>query len=164
VKQLLLLRHAQAEEAHAGLADLDRTLTLRGRAEALEAAQCIAAARLRCQAILVSPAVRATQTATLVAAGLDLAIGLTVEPALYPGNPEALLARLHGCPSTLHSLLLVAHNPGLSEFAQRFNSALAAASPALELRTAGLCVIHFAPDTPWSALQPQLATGITLLR
>jgi phosphohistidine phosphatase len=160
MKQLLLLRHAHAEEARPGLEDIDRPLSLRGRAEALDAAQCIAEAGLRCDAVLVSPAVRATETATIVGAELDLVAGLCFEPALYLGTAEALLAPLRRCPSGLETVLVVGHNPGLSAFAQRFNSV----GPAIELRTAGLCAITFAHEAAWSELRPQLATVMMLLR
>jgi phosphohistidine phosphatase len=164
MKQLLLLRHGQAEEAHAGLTDTDRSLTLRGRAEALDAAHCIAAAQLRCEAVMVSPALRTTQTAGIIAAELNLPISLDIEPALYLGHPDALLAALRTCPSALASVLVVGHNPGLSELAQRFNGALDGAAEAIELRTAGLCVISLAAQASWQHLRPQLATAVRLLR
>jgi phosphohistidine phosphatase len=160
MKQLLLLRHAHAEETRSGLADIDRALSPRGRAEALDAARSIGGAGLQCEAVLVSPAVRARETATIVAAELDLVVGLSFEPALYLGNPDALLAPLRRCPSGLKTLLMVGHNPGLSELAQRFNGA----APAIELRTAGLCAITFAAEAVWDELRPQWATVITLLR
>jgi phosphohistidine phosphatase len=159
MKQLLLLRHAHAQEAQPGLEDIDRPLSTRGRAEALEAAQCIAKAGLRCDAVLVSLAVRATETARIVAAKLNLLADLRVESALYPGDPEALLGSLKDCPSELETLLMVGHNPGLSEFAQHFNSA----GPAIELRPTGLCVIRFADQANWREL-PAQAAALTLLR
>lgn len=160
MKQLLLLRHAQAEEAHAGLADLDRPLSPRGRAEACAAAQCIALAGLRCDAIWVSPAVRTAQTAQIVLSELGLKLELAFQPAFYLGNPDALLAPLGHCASEVQALLLIGHNPGLSELAQRFNGD----APEIELRTSGLCLIRFAPAASWGNLRPQWVAGLQLLR
>jgi phosphohistidine phosphatase len=159
MKQLLLLRHAHAQEAHPGMEDIDRPLSPRGRAEALDAAQCIAEAGLRCDVVLASPAVRATETAHIVAVNLHLPADLRIEPALYPGEPEALLGSLKQCANELKIVLMIGHNPGLSELAQHFNSAGAA----IELRTAGLCAITFADQVSWRELPPRPA-ALTLLR
>ncbi|HEV7985914.1 MAG TPA: histidine phosphatase family protein [Steroidobacteraceae bacterium] len=160
MKQLLLLRHAHAEDALPGAADIDRPLSVRGRAEALDAAQCIAAAGLRCESLLVSPALRTRETATIVAAELDIAEPPRFDAALYLGNADALLTALQQCADGLRTLLLVAHNPGLNELAQRFQ----ATPPLLELRTAGVCLISFDNKARWGDLRPQLATALRLLR
>jgi phosphohistidine phosphatase len=160
MKRLLLLRHAHAEPADAAAEDIDRPLSARGRGEALDVAQCIAGARLRCDALLVSPATRARETATIVAAQLDFPQGLTLEPELYPGDPASILRQLSRCPHGISTVVIVGHNPGITELAQRFN----ATPPPVELRTAGLCVIAFPADTAWGELQPALAVDFALLR
>ena len=160
MKQLLLLRHAHAEDALPAQADIDRPLSLRGRAEALDASQCVAAAGLRCEAVLTSPALRARETAVILAAQLDLVADLWVEQGLYMGSPEALLAPLRSCPNGLQTIVMVGHNPGLGELAQRFRGA----PPPIQLRTAGLCAIRFADGALWGELEAQLATVTTLLR
>jgi phosphohistidine phosphatase len=159
VKRLLLLRHAHAEEAQ-GRADIDRPLSARGRTEALDAAVSIARAELACDAVTSSPALRARETAVIVAAQLDLDDDLQFEPALYLGNPEALLGPLRRCADSISTLLIVGHNPGLSELAQSFNGDAAR----IELRTAGLCVITLAARMRWRELSPRQATSLTLLR
>ncbi len=160
MKRLLLLRHAHAEKAQPDSDDIDRPLSARGRAEALDAAECIAAAQLHCQAVLCSSAVRARQTAVIVAAQLDLAEALKIEPALYLGSQEALLGPVRRCAHELNTVLMVGHNPGLSELAQHFNHA----GTRIELRTAGLCVLRFAAPTSWGDLPARPAAEITLLR
>jgi len=160
VKQLLLLRHGHAVDAHGEMTDVDRPLSTRGRAEALDAAQCIVDARLRCDALLASPAARTRETATIVAAELDFADPIDFEPALYLGDASALLSAVRRCPDDRQTLLMIGHNPGLSELAQRFRGVL----PPIELRTAGLCAVAFAAEAVWSALRPELVTVFTLLR
>ncbi|HEY3809543.1 MAG TPA: histidine phosphatase family protein [Steroidobacteraceae bacterium] len=139
MKQLLLLRHAHAQQSSPGGVDIDRPLSARGRAEALAAARSIVAAGLHCDALLASPALRTRQTAAIVAGELGLAEPLRLAASIYLGDAEALLEALGTHADGAASLLLVAHNPGISELAQR----LQAAPPAIELRTAGLCLIEF---------------------
>jgi phosphohistidine phosphatase len=160
VKRLLLLRHAHADQPQSGLEDRERPLSARGRAEALDAALCIERAHLQCDAVLSSPALRAQETAVIVAAQLDLAAHLSFEAALYPGSPEALLGPLRRCAQQLNTVLLIGHNPALSELAQRFNDA----EPRIELRTGGLCLIDFADRSRWRDPQAQPAAQVTLLR
>jgi phosphohistidine phosphatase len=160
MKRLLLLRHANAEPADAGTEDIDRHLSPRGRAEALNAAGRIARAGLRLDGLLVSPALRTRETATIIAAELDLPQGLTIEPELYPGDPGLLLRPLARCPAGYATVMIVGHNPGISELAQQFKHA----PPPVELHTAGLCVITFPADAHWGNLRPKLATDFELLR
>jgi phosphohistidine phosphatase len=158
--RLVLLRHAAAEAARPGLPDIDRALTPRGRDEALDAARCIAAARLRIDCLLVSPALRARQTATLVAGELDISEPVHVESALYPGKPDELLQSLRLCAPGVGTVLMIGHNPGLSELAQRLHRG----QPPIELRTAGLCCIEFDRQARGAQLRPELATRVTLIR
>ncbi len=164
MKKLLLLRHGHAVDAHGEMTDVDRPLSTRGRAEALDAAQCIADARLRCDALLASPAARTRETATIVAAELDFPDPIDFEPSLYLGDANALLTAVGRCPDDHDTLLLIAHNPGLSELAQRFRGVVRGVVPPIELRTAGLCAVAFAAGAVWCALRPELVTVFTLLR
>lgn len=156
---LLLLRHAEAEAAQAGLADIDRPLSVRGRVEALDAAECIAAADLRVDAMLVSPALRTRETATIVAAKLDISEELRFEPALYLGTPDELLPTVRRCAADTQTVLMVGHNPGLSALAQQFMGG----SQRIELRAAGLCRIQF-EHTSWPQVRPEVAVACTILR
>ncbi len=60
--RLILLRHGEAHGRSPTGADMDRELTDRGRAAAGEAGRVLAAAALRPDRALVSPAVRTRQT------------------------------------------------------------------------------------------------------
>jgi phosphohistidine phosphatase len=160
VKRLALLRHAAADAPRAGQPDIERSLSAQGREEALAAAQCIERSRLRIEALIASPAQRARETATLVAAQLDISSAVTFEAELYLGKPDALLQVLQHCAPGISTVLMIGHNPGLSELAQRFHHS----KPAVELRTAGLCCIEFGADVSWSELRPELSTGFQILR
>jgi|SRR5579863_2986497 phosphohistidine phosphatase len=160
IRRLLLLRHAHAEPAGESVEDVDRPLSARGRSEALEAAECIAAGHLRCDLLLSSPALRARQTATIVAAELDFPQRPAIDADLYPGEPAAILRALGRCAERYRSVLIVAHNPGISELAQRFHGG----KPAVALGTAGLCLIELPADASWQELKPRSTRRFTVLR
>jgi phosphohistidine phosphatase len=161
MRQLLLLRHAHAENAVPGSADFDRPLSPRGRAEALEAAHCIRAARLHCDELLVSPATRTRQTAAILAGELECAARTRYERDLYLADASMLLQIIAGADASAVTVLVVAHNPGISELAQH----LAAADPPVELRTSGLCLLRFDADgSDWNALETYRADWVRLLR
>lgn|ERR1700722_396752 len=160
MKRLALLRHAAADAPRAGMPDIERCLSAQGREEALAAARCIERARLRIETLIASPAQRARETATLLAAQLDISSALQFESELYLGKPDVLLQALQHCAPSINTVLMVGHNPALSELARRFHRG----QPAIELRTAGLCCIEFGDDVSWSELRPELSTGFQLLR
>jgi phosphohistidine phosphatase len=156
---LLLLRHAEAEAALPGQQDMDRALSLHGRAEARDAADCITGAELHIDTMLVSPALRTRETATIIAAQLDFTAALQFEPTLYLGAPEALLLPVQHCAADAQTVMMVGHNPGLSALAQKFMGG----GQRIELRPAGLCRIEFEHQS-WPQVRPETAVAFSVLR
>jgi len=108
---LILWRHAEAEEAAAGLPDVKRRLTLRGEKQARMMAKWLAPrlpARLR---ILVSPAERTQQTAHALAMPFEL------EPRIGVGADAVELLAAAGWPEQSGAVLLVGHQPSLGHLA-----------------------------------------------
>lgn len=125
MKTLLLVRHARAEAGDAGTADHDRALDARGRQDASEMGQRLAARSLRPDAIVSSTALRARTTAELVAAELGVdARRIRLQEALYNASGAALLDEVIRLDDALDCVMLVAHNPGLTELAHRFDDAV----------------------------------------
>ena len=111
MRELILLRHAHAEAASAGQADLDRPLSPEGLAEAEAAGRWLLEHGLVPDCVLCSPARRTRETLEAV---LDV-IGYVeqrLEPAIYEATPGDLLA-LAEAQDEAERLLLVGHNPGL---------------------------------------------------
>jgi phosphohistidine phosphatase len=115
--ELILMRHAAAVAGAAGGTDFDRPLSGSGRAAAVQAARRLAASGVTPERVLYSPARRTRETAAIVARELSLdPAALESVPALYSANPPAIrqaIERGHGRASTL---LVVGHNPGISDF------------------------------------------------
>lgn len=127
--ELLLLRHAHAEPAMAGGDDFERPLSAAGRSAALEVARQLDAQQWRPERTLYSPARRAADTAALVcdALKLDHTSRQALAP-LYLAKPGVLRAQLKAHHDGAHRLMIVGHNPGLSEWGVQLSDALAGQS------------------------------------
>lgn len=121
MKRLLLLRHAKAVAATAPLADSERPLAERGQRDAR-----LIGERLRVHhrpsLILSSSATRALQTAELVAGAVGYAREhIAREQRLYLAEPTALTAVIAAQRAEVATLLVVGHNPGLTELAHQLS-------------------------------------------
>lgn len=115
---LYLLRHGLAEELDsAGLAhDAERRLTDKGERKLRQIAQAMKTLDLRFDAILSSPYVRARQTAEIIAAVLHERKRIEFSDHLVPsGNAKKLIELLNRFDPPLNEMLLVGHEPHLSE-------------------------------------------------
>jgi phosphohistidine phosphatase len=118
VRTLILLRHAAAESQRLDGRDFDRALTPAGRAEAEAAGRRLAALDSRPQLLLTSPARRTRDTADILARCLGLAAASVRDDAtLYLATVPALRAAIARTDAAIGCLLLLGHNPGLSELA-----------------------------------------------
>jgi phosphohistidine phosphatase len=116
MKRLLLLRHAKAVPATDPLADSARPLAERGERDARRIGERLCEHRVRPALILSSPAARALHTAQLVAAALDYPREqIALENRLYLAQPAVIAAVIAAQSAAADSLLVVGHNPGLSE-------------------------------------------------
>jgi len=140
LKRLTLMRHADARWQDAGLSDLERPLNRRGTAAAEAMARRLLELALVPELLLVSPARRTQQTGEIVAGVLSLAPRLVIsEEALYLASAPDLLKVVQGTGPRVTHLLVVAHNPGVSELVQQ----LVPEAEASGLATAALCSIAF---------------------
>jgi phosphohistidine phosphatase len=148
VKRLTLMRHAEARWKDPGLSDLERPLNRRGTSAAEAMARRLLELQLVPDLLLVSPAQRTRQTAEIVARELSLpARRVLHEEALYLASAADMLKVVHGTGPRVTHLLLVAHNPGVSELVQL----LVPEAEASGLPTAAVCSISF--DTAhWTAI------------
>ncbi len=115
MRELILLRHAEALPAAANGSDRERPLSLRGEEEARAAGAWLREQGATLNAVLSSPARRAQMT---VERTLD-AMGLQLKPrfvaGIYEATPGDLLALLEQHAGSAAHVLLVGHNPGLEQ-------------------------------------------------
>ncbi len=114
-REIVLLRHAHAEPATAGIADHDRSLDAHGHREADAAAAWLAGQAVAPDRILCSAAMRARQTCASVLAVLGLGEP-HIDDRIYDASAGTLIDVLDEN-SDARCLLLVGHNPGLESVA-----------------------------------------------
>jgi phosphohistidine phosphatase len=114
-RRLVLLRHAKSSWADAGLADIDRPLSSRGRRAATLVGRYIRDHRIRPQLVLCSSAARTRQTLERLRIDPDAAVA--VEDELYGAGAQELLGRLRRITATVGTVLLIGHNPGIHDLA-----------------------------------------------
>jgi len=115
---LHILRHGLAEDrSKPGYKkDADRPLTPKGKQRLWRVAEAIEEMELEFDAIISSPFLRATQTAEIVAEALDLRKKLATTEHLTPnGNPKLLLEYIHQIKPAPKDVLIVGHEPYLSQ-------------------------------------------------
>jgi phosphohistidine phosphatase len=113
MRELILLRHAHAEPAGSGQADIDRPLSPHGLAEAEAAGKWLQEHRLLPDRVLCSPARRARETLEAVLA-LTGYVEQRLEERIYEAT-SGTLASLIDDQREVERLLVVGHNPGMEQ-------------------------------------------------
>ena len=157
MRRLMLLRHAKSDWTRSGPRDHERTLAPRGREAAPRIGAYMVHHGLVPDLVLCSTATRARETWDLVAKAFGKKPLLTYEERLYEAGPGALFEVVTQTKSGVHALVLVGHNPGLHDFAQRLiasGDTDARARLTEKFPTGALAVIDFAVDD-WAKLHPR---------
>lgn len=155
-RRLTLVRHGQAEWKDDGSSDFDRVLHRRGTSEATGMARRCREQGWIPDLILASSALRTQQTAQCFMRELDLPTRrLQLLESMYLASHADLLTAARGAGPRIAHLMLVGHNPGLTEFAQF----LAPAAGLGIFETGALCTLSVA-IADWTALAAGLATHV----
>jgi phosphohistidine phosphatase len=138
--KLYVLRHGQAgrhgDPAFAN--DAERPLTAQGIRRTKALARALRQWEVTFDVVLSSPLVRARQTAEIVARGLRRRDRLQATPHLSPGGDAGkLIAQINAIRPAPDSVLLVGHEPDLSELISRLCAGTEGVS--LTLKKGGLC-------------------------
>ena len=123
MKRLTLVRHSKSDWSLPGQQDWDRALNKRGQRDAPEMARRLRARKLKPDAILSSPAVRALATATIMARELKIAPSIVrQDERLYLAGPSDMLTVIRELGGDARHLMVFGHNPGITEFANRLSA------------------------------------------
>ena len=118
MKILTLLRHAKSSWKDASLQDRERPLNDRGQRDAPVMAERIKDAGIRPSLILSSPAARAWTTAKAIAHEIGYpAEFLQQDERLYHASVRSLLGVISEQDPSFNNVMIVGHNPGLTDFA-----------------------------------------------
>lgn len=123
MKRLTLVRHAKSDWSLPGQADWDRPLNKRGQRDAPEMARRLRARKLKPDSVLSSPAVRALSTAAIMTRELKVpASHVHQDERLYLASPTDLLAVVRELGGAARHLMVLGHNPGITDFANRLSA------------------------------------------
>jgi len=131
------MRHAEAILGNPALHDHDRPLTQQGKLAAKKMGTLLAAGGFVPNKIISSTAARARETALGVHEFLNNNIEIEYSKQLYNAKPAMCLEHLINLPDEIEFVMLVGHNPGISnilEISCRIN---------LNMPTAAIAEIHF---------------------
>lgn len=120
MKRLLLVRHAKASRDIPTQPDRERPLTERGKRQLATISTRLAKRKVKPDAIISSPAVRTRATARFIAKKLDYKRrNIRLDERLYACQAEDLLQIIQSLDDRLQCVMLVGHNPALSELAHQ---------------------------------------------
>ena len=146
--ELYIMRHGIAVTRGAGsfADDAKRPLTPEGKMKVQEIAQGLLRVDFEVDWIVTSPLVRAVETAEIVSDALRPGVPTDFAEALKPGgSPEGLITFLARHPER-RRVLVVGHEPDLSEMAARLVGAGRNAN--LGFKKGGCCLIRFTEFPP----------------
>jgi phosphohistidine phosphatase len=150
------MRHGDAQWKDPEVADFARPLNRRGTAESEAMARRLAELTLVPDLLIASPARRTQQTAEIVAR--ELALGqrnIRYEETLYLGAARDILKLVQSMGPRVPHLMIIGHNPGISELAHL----LAPGAEIAGLATAAICTIRLDTDK-WSDVTPTVVRDV----
>lgn len=130
VRNLILIRHAQAETQVNPSADFQRKLTQHGTHQAELLGSALAGLNLSWDAVYVSPAIRTQLTTERAFGTLDPIPRLITSEELYEATSNLMKAFVTRINPIFHHVALVGHNPGISDLFHYLSDDLCSYEPA----------------------------------
>ena len=123
-RTLYLMRHAEAAAKESRQDDKARELTQSGVKDALHTGAWLRDQNTQWDLLVSSSAMRAEQTAHMVAEGMKLDHPrILLEDVLYEASVRQLLDYVNNIEDAYHSVLIVGHNPAISYLAEYLTKA-----------------------------------------
>lgn len=131
MKTLLLMRHAKSSWKIKDVTDQERPINKRGRKDAPRMGSLLLDRELIPQIIISSSALRARQTAELVAENAAYAGEIRYSEKLYMAESDEYLQVLRQLPDDIERVLIIGHNPGLETLLQILSNQIESLSTAV---------------------------------
>ena len=123
-RTLYLMRHAEAAAKEARQEDKSRELTQSGVKDAVNTGAWLREQNTNWDLIVSSSAIRAEQTALMVAEGMKLDHPrIVLEDVLFDASVRQLLDYVNNIEDAYQSVLIVGHNPAISYLAEYLTKA-----------------------------------------
>jgi len=139
MKTLYLVRHAKSAWDDLALQDYERPLLPKGVNRTLRVAQFLISKKIVPDLVVSSHAVRAFETAKILAEKMGYPLHeILIEGKLYFSGKEAMNDVVFGLPNNKSGVVLIGHNPDMTNFTNEF------LSPKIDyLPTSGVVSISF---------------------
>jgi len=149
-RTLTLIRHATASWGEAGTSDFDRPLTTQGLHDATTMGEHLASCQPKLDLLVASPAQRAKETAQAMAKGFNITEQeIYWKEEIYDASLSQLLALISGLDNQHQTVILVGHNPALSDLCNHLSNDQKIAG----LPTCGVWQMSF-DTTSWQQISP----------
>lgn len=123
MKTLYIVRHAKSSWDNQGLADHERPILQKGKNRTKLVGNYLVENDHTVDLIISSHAVRARQTASIIADALNYPEeNIQISPAIYHGDIDNLFNQLYELPDGVNSVMLFGHNPTFTTFSNYFLS------------------------------------------
>lgn len=143
MKTLIILRHGKSSWDDSTLRDIDRPLLNKGKSRTQLIADYLKNNGLVPDLIISSPAIRAYETAVIAALNLNYRPeAIRKNDDLYFVNTEKYFEAVYSTPDELEKIMIVGHNPMITDFCNYFLTI-----KINNLPTSGLAVFNLHTDS-----------------
>jgi len=142
MKTIFIVRHAKSSWNTIDLPDVQRPLLEKGKKRTGKVINYLHQQNIKIDLIISSHAVRAHETARILAHALNYPEeNIKLESLIYYANGESILNQFYDLPEQFDSVMIVGHNPALTDFVNIFLN-----PPIENLPTSGIVSITFDTD------------------
>ena len=121
MKRIYFARHAKSSWEHPELSDAMRPLIDTGWKRTEKVIKYLREQKVKPEVFISSHAVRAHETAKLLAAGLDFPPGnIKIDKRLYFNGSNEFFDVVYELPDNVSSVILVSHNPDITNISNHF--------------------------------------------
>lgn len=142
MKTVFIVRHAKSSWDISNIPDYMRPLLEKGKKRIKKAIDHLLDQKISVDYIISSHAVRAHETAKIIAHALHYPQDqIKIDPQLYITDGDGILDQFFDLPDRYDNVMIVGHNPALSEFVNKYLP-----EPIDHLPTSGIASISFKTD------------------
>lgn len=158
-KEIILVRHGKAADHNTYKRDIDRVLTERGVSDGYKIAERLMDEGIKPDVIITSPAARANHTAFIISRVMKCRSDqLIITNRLYHCSADTFLDEIFALPEEINSVMMVAHNPGVTDLAYELSRGGTSFLP-----TTGVAVIQY-KNTSWKDIGSAKADNFLILK
>lgn len=129
VKNIFLIRHAEALAQEAGQRDFDRRLSETGRKQALILGEHVRSLDKPIQAIYTSPSFRTLETTLQLTSQLEEKPRVIEAEEYYSATQKLMLAAIARLDDMFDSVCIIAHNPAIAYVFEHFTGGAGTSFP-----------------------------------